>query len=135
MTTLPIIAVLLTTPVTPQPLSDTHMRDIGCVAVLGLIAYDQSRSAPLAMHHPDVRESGKRWAGIVGQRVMAQTGQPREVIALAISEAVKAEQNKSASFNTKDEAAGHAQARFDGCSALMQAQLAADAPLPKPVRR
>jgi hypothetical protein len=129
MMTLALSAVIST------PLTEIHQRDIGCVAVMGLLAYDQGRNAPNAQDFPDVRKSGKRWAGLVGDRITFETGQPRELIAFAISEAVKAEQENA--IKAEDPAA-YVRGRFDACRPIMDAQLgaadAANAPLPKPIK-
>lgn len=126
-----LFLLLSTPPAAPQPLSGAHLQDIGCIATLALIAYDQGRNAPGANAFPDIRESGKRWAGIAGDRAAFESGQPREVIAYAIREAVKAEQQKA--IDAADPAA-YAKMRFAECQLRMEADLRADAPLPKPVK-
>jgi hypothetical protein len=117
------------------PLNETHMRDIACVAVLGIVADEQRRGVQLSNPLPDVQQTGRRWTGIVGERVMAETGQPRELVAVAITEAVRAEQNRAGA--NKDPASA-VRSRLEECLPLMQAQLAeadaAGAPLPKPVK-
>ena len=94
MTLFPIFALMLA-PNPPLPLSDTQMRDIGCVAAIGIIAHEQRSGQGASQSYPDMRESGKRWAGIVGDRVMEESGQPREVVAFAIKQAVEAEQEQA----------------------------------------
>lgn len=79
----------------PQPLTDTHMRDIGCVATLGLVADEQRRGISSSLRFPDVQERGSKFAGIVGTRVMQETGQPKEVVAGAISQSVNDQQRLS----------------------------------------
>ncbi len=117
------------------PLSDIHMRDIACVAVLGIIADEQRRGVQAADAVPDVQQTGRRWTGMVGERIMAETGQPRELVAVAITEAVKAEQNRAGMDRNP---ASVVKSRLQECLPLMQAQLAeadaANAPLPKPVK-
>jgi hypothetical protein len=117
----------------PTPLTEIHQRDIGCVAVLGIIAYEQNGGKKDALTYPDVRETGKRWAGIVGQRVMDETGQPRELVAFVINQAVAEEQQRS--IKAADPGA-YASARVGECTKRMDADLAvidaAEAPLPKP---
>lgn len=119
----------------PTPLTEIHQRDIGCVAALGLVADEQRRGVQGNVDFPDVRETGKRWTAIVGQRIMAETGQPRELVAFAITEAVKAEQDH---VLAAPDAGRTLKARLDVCVSLMQAQLAevdaANLPLPKPVK-
>lgn len=85
----------------PQPLTETHMRDIGCVATMGLIADEQRRGIESSLVFPNILERGRKYAGIVGLRVMKETGQPREVVALAISQSV-ADQQRIAITTTDD---------------------------------
>lgn len=104
------------------------MADIGCVALLGLVADLQRKGEPYAVAYPDVRETGKRWAGIVGQRVMDETGQPRELVAMAIHQAVadwQAEMQRTADPRSLA-------SRLDQCHGRMTADLAASQSLPKP---
>ena len=93
-----------------------------------LIADLQRRGAPYAADYPDVRETGKRWAGIVGQRVMDESGQPRELVAMAIQQSVTDWQAEMA--RTAD--ARWLASRIEQCQQRMAADLAADQPLPKP---
>ena len=117
------------------PLNETHMRDIACVAVLGIIADEQRRGVQSGGDLPDVQQTGRRWTGMVGERIMAETGQPRELVALAMTEAVKAEQNRAGADKNP---ASVVKSRLQDCLPLMQAQLAeadaVNAPLPKPVK-
>lgn len=107
----------------PQPatMTDIQQRDIACVGVMGLIAADQRRKAEGYDLYPDVQERGKIWAGIVGDRVMEETGLPKEVVGLAMTEAAKGEQNRVA---TADEPRSVAMNRFLECQPLMEADLA-----------
>lgn len=114
----------------PTPLTDMHQRDIGCVAAIGIIAHEQREGKAALNDYPDVRETGKRWAGIVGDRVMAQSGQPREVVGFAIQTAVGAEQANAAKAS---DPAAHVKSRFGECKAIMDAQLAAEARADEPV--
>jgi D-alanyl-D-alanine carboxypeptidase len=115
---------------TPQPLTQTHMRDIACVAVIGLVAHDQREGLSTATQYPDFRESGRKWAGIVGSRVTEQTGQPREIIASEIQSAVEREQRIVKGPGVTEEMKN---ARVRDCAALMNAELLSP-PLPKPVK-
>lgn len=112
---------------TPVPLSAAHQRDIGCVATLAMIADEQRRGVVPDAAIPDVRESGRRWAPVVGERVMRETGQPRELVAVAMTEAARAIHAR-----LRDDAA------VSACIATMNSELAiadiANVPLPKPVR-
>jgi hypothetical protein len=119
------LAMALAANTPPSPLTDAHQGDIACVAVLATLAEKQRLgSAPVGA--PDVRQSGKRWAGIVGGRITAQSGQPRELVAVAMAEAAKAEFQRPSD-----------PARINSCAVQMKAELASadliDKPLPKPV--
>jgi hypothetical protein len=87
---------------------------------------EKQRTGTAPADAPDVRQSGKRWAGIVGNRVTTQSGQPRELVAVALSEAAKAEFQRPSDL-----------ARINACAVQMTAELASadsiDKPLPKPV--
>ncbi len=111
--------------ITPSALTYAHQGDIACVAVLATLA-EKQRTGIAPAEAPDVRQSGKRWAGIVGNRVTTQSGQPRELIALAMSEAAKAEFQRPSDL-----------ARTNACAVQMTAELARadsiDKPLPRPV--
>lgn len=105
------------------------MRDIGCVAVIGIIAHEQRSGLDALKDYADVRDDGKRWAGLVGQRIMDESGQPREVVAFAIKQSVDAEQARAIKLESATKAKAYARTRFDECKAVMDADLAAaDAP-------
>jgi hypothetical protein len=112
-----------TTDFDPTPLTELHQRDIGCVAVIGIIAHEQREGTAALNDFPDVRETGKRWAGIVGDTVTFETGQPREVVAFAIQQAVQAEQAKAGKAAVP---AAYVKERFAECSASMDFQRAID---------
>lgn len=109
---------------TPTALTDAHQRDIACVVEIAILADAQQRGVGSGA---DVRKSGRRWAGIVGDRITSETGQPREIIAVAMTEVAKAR-----AVRATDEAA------LAACTRQMNSELAiadaASAPLPKPVR-
>lgn len=115
-----IFALALAAP-TSASLSDIHQRDIACIAVMALIANDQRRKAEGYDLYPDVQENGKIWAGIVGERVMEQTGLPKEIVGIAMNEAAKNEQDRVA---TADEPRSVAMNRFLDCQPIMEADLA-----------
>jgi hypothetical protein len=121
MNILPIFALMLA-PNPPVPISDVQMKDIGCVAVIGIAASEQRSNQGAFAKYPNVREDGKRWAGIVGDRIMEATGQPREVVALAIQTAVKAEQDKAGA--SEEPSTGFLE-RLTTCVGAMNANLGA----------
>lgn len=107
----------------PFALTESHQRDIACVVEIAVLADGQKRGLAGGA---DVQASGKRWAGIVGDRIMAETGQPRELVSFAMTEAAKA---RAARSNLSDPSS---------CISQMNKELAttnaANEPLPKPVR-
>jgi hypothetical protein len=128
-------ALLLAQPtLPPTPLTEAQKGAIGCIAALGIVADEQRRGVSGSDAYPPLWERGKRWAGIVGPRIMEESGQPREVIGFAIQEAVEAEQALTAKAI---DPSIYRKARIAECAAIMDADLAADdianKPLPKPV--
>ena len=110
--------------VAPGAFSETHQRDIACVVEVAVLADSQKRGVAAG---GDVQASGKRWAGLVGARIVEQSGQPRELVAFAMTEAAKARQTKPSD-----------DAGLAICISQMNMELsaadAANAALPKPVR-
>ena len=121
MNIIPIFALMLA-PNSPVPINDLQMKDIGCVAVIGIAAHEQRSKQGALSNYPNLGEDGKRWAGIVGDRVMEATGQPREVVALAIQMAVKAEQVMA---GLAEEPSTGFQERLTKCVGAMNANLGA----------
>ena len=119
-----LIFALLLAAAAPSALSEVHQRDIACVVEIAVQADAQKRGIAGGT---DVQANGKRWAGIVGDRIVFETGQPREVVALAMQEAAQASVGKP-----RDGAV------LDACTRQMLRELAvasaADQPLPKPVQ-
>ena len=107
----------------PVALTEIHQRDITCVVEIAVLADGQKRGVAGG---PDVQGRGKRWAGIVGERIMAETGQPRELVSFAMNEAAKARAGRGTANDVS------------ACTQQMTAELAvadaANAPLPKPVK-
>lgn len=116
-----IFALILAT---PTALTDVHQRDISCVVEIAVLADMQKRGASGGT---DVQVDGKRWAGIVGDRIMFETGQPREIVAIAMTEAAEARSSRASDPGA-----------VTACTRQMQAELAAadtaEAPLPKPLK-
>lgn len=69
-----LLALAATTVLTPQ-----QATDIRCVAVLGIVSYEQGRDGGWGDVAP-VRADGGRFAGVVGERVMKETGQTRDAV-------------------------------------------------------
>ena len=103
----------------PKPLTQVQSADIGCVAAIAILADEQRRGAGGAKRFTDVQADGRKWTGIVGDRIMFESGQPREVIAYAFREAAKSERRvlRTAPAATK---------RTSDCIIQMKAELAKD---------
>ena len=112
-------------------MTQQHLRDIRCVAFFGVSA-SVLRKGTTGYNLVDVRTDGPRWAGIVGERVMRDTGLPKEVVGFAIHEAVPDAQ-RIFRLNNPLPMIEDIQAK---CLPLMRADLAAadaqNTPLPKP---
>ena len=106
------------------PFTETHQRDILCVVELAIVADEQKRGLTQGVN---VQADGKRWAGLVGTRIVQESGQPRELVAFAMNEAAKARAGRVVANDASL-----------ACIRQMKAELAiADAvnsPLPKPVK-
>ncbi len=109
----------------PTPLTEIHQRDISCVVEIAVLANAQKRGI---IAGSDVQAKGRRWAGIVGDRIMFETGQPRELVAVAMNEVAQARAARAVDGAT-----------IEACTKQMKAELAiadaTDAPLPKPVKQ
>lgn len=109
----------------PTPLTEIHQRDISCVVEIAVLANAQKRGI---IAGSDVQAKGRRWAGIVGDRIMFETGQPRELVAVALNEAAQARAAQAADDAT-----------VAACAKQMNKELAiadvAEAALPKPVKQ
>jgi hypothetical protein len=132
---LPFALMQATASAAPAPqttsMTEQHLRDIRCVAFFGVSA-SILRRGTTGYNLVDVRTDGPRWAGIVGERVMRDTGLPKEVVGFAINEAVPDAQ-RMFMLNNPHPMIERAQAE---CLPRMRADIAAadaqNAPLPKP---
>lgn len=116
----------------PMPLTQDHMRDISCVAVMAIIASEQKRGDIRYGYYPAAGMAGRKWAGIVGERVTTQSGGSAERVAFAMH---KAAQDEQAALISSPNAATTMEARYTACAPLMLADIDADlasAPLPFP---
>lgn len=111
--------------VTPTALTTAQQNDLACVAIIATTA-EKQRLGVSTPNVPEVGQSGKVWAGLVGSRITRESGQPRELIAVAMTEVAKAE------FQRPSEPAV-----VQKCAMQMSAEvanaIALDTPLPKPV--
>lgn len=107
-------------------LTDVHKRDLSCVATLAIVASEQERGIESALRYPLLSERGRIYAGQIGERVMAETGQSREQVRDAILAAVADHQARVKSVAEPDEVVA---AEMGKCLPLLDAQLPAK---PKP---
>lgn len=73
----------------PTPLTDAHSEAIGCVAVIALVADQQKKGAQGFSSYGDLNDKGPIFAANVGEQVLKETAQPRELIAFAIQESAR----------------------------------------------
>lgn len=110
--------------VAPTALTNTHQRDIACVVEIAILANAEKRGLVAGS---DMQTKGRQWAGVVGDRITFETGQPKEVVGFALNEAAKARAGRAADA-----------ALQVACTRQMNTELAladaANAPLPKPIK-
>jgi hypothetical protein len=87
-----ILALSQPAPVPPAPLDESQKRDLTCVAVLAIVASEQERGIESALAYPLLSERGATYAGLVGERIMADTGRSREQVREEMLAAVAAQQ-------------------------------------------
>lgn len=128
MNILPFLALALsqTASPTPQPLDENQRRDLSCVAVLAIVASEQERGIESALDYPLLSERGARYAGLVGERIMADTGRTREQVREEILAAVAAQQAIAKNAADPDE---QVSSEMETCLPLLDAAVP---PKPKP---
>ncbi len=140
MALFPFLMLAAAAPV-PGPLTGDHIRDLGCVAVVAIIAEEQRQGLASALAYPDMRLQGRKWAGIVGDRVTFESGHPKEAVAFAMREAAAAEQTRMHELADPRATLG---GRFSECLPLIKTDMDADAdaitaaaaaPLPLPTKK
>ena len=138
MALFPFLILTAATPV-PSPLTPDQIRDLGCVAVVAIIAEEQRQGLATAMAFPDMRLQGRKWAGIVGDRVTFESGHPKEVVAFAMREAAAAEQTRMHNVADPNTVLS---GRLSECMPLMKTDMdaaavtdAAATPLPLPTKK
>ncbi len=60
--------------------TDTHRRDMRCAAIFAIVASEQARGEKSALAYPALGKRGRVYFADVGERVVAETGQPREAV-------------------------------------------------------
>ena len=76
----------------PPPLTDTQARQIRCVAVLAIIAGEQQRRTASALSLPPLARQGARFAQVVGDTIVKETGRTQEQVRDLILKQVAANQ-------------------------------------------
>lgn len=94
MIMLPFLMLAVSQPAAspPVPLDQMQRRDLSCVAVLAIIASEQERGIESALDYPLLSERGATYAGLVGERIMDETGRSKEQVREDILAAVKDQQ-------------------------------------------
>jgi hypothetical protein len=73
------MSYLLALAAATSALSPQSTQDLRCVALLGIVAYEQGRDSEWRDMAP-IKTDGERFAGVVGERVMKETGKTREAV-------------------------------------------------------
>jgi hypothetical protein len=111
---LPLSALAASPP--PLSLNVEQKEQVRCVAVLAIAANDQLRGAPGWVGFPWLPVRGKRFAGIIGDRLVTETKMTREAIRDSIiGEVAGLQARAAASTNPQPEA----QALVRSCIAMM----------------
>ncbi len=128
---IPILALLLQS-AAPAPLTAPQQRDLDCVATFALIARDQAAGVRGADRLRPLGLAGKTYAGLVGSRLVAETGLPREAIGAAIAGSAQAQDFAAAAAA---DPRAYMESRFALCAPLLDAEIADGGDLPLPVPR
>lgn len=104
--TLPPVKPSVEPSVQPTALTQEHVEDIGCVAILGLVTDQQKRGNEDFDRFGDYSELGRVFAADVGERIVKETSQSRDVVAIAMQEAAREqlpllEDNQSDALNSR----------------------------------
>ena len=97
----PLIAALLaqSAPSTDiGPLTDIHRRDMRCATVFAIVAQGQDEGLPSALEYPAMEKRGKEYFTQLGQRIVEETGQPREAVRqefIAVAQNIQQEAQES----------------------------------------
>lgn len=105
---------------TAAPLSEVHKQSLSCVAAFAIVASEQERAVESALSYPLLAERGRIYAGQIGEKVMAETGQSREQVRDAILTAVADQQAKAKEIAEPAEIIAAEMAK---CLPLLEAEL------------
>lgn len=128
MNLISLLMLALSQPAPSQapPLTEVQSRDLSCVAVMAIIASEQERGVASALDYPLLSERGATYAGLVGERIMSETGMTKEQVRQEIVAAVAAQQAKGGNGAEADEVV---KAEMAQCLPLLDAVVP---PKPKP---
>ena len=128
MNLLPFLMLALSqpAPMPPVPLDENQRRDLSCVAVLAIVASEQERGVESALDYPLLTERGATYAGLVGERIMAETDRTREQVREEILGAVAGHQAMAKNAADPDELV---RSEMETCLPLLDAAVP---PRPKP---
>jgi len=121
-----MLALTQTAASQPEPLTELQQRDLSCVAVLAIIASEQERGVSSALDYPLLSERGATYAGLVGERIISETGKTREQVRLDFLAAVSAKQQTAGDAADPDAVV---EAEMAKCLPLLDAAVP---PKPKP---
>lgn len=107
-------------------LTEIHKRDLSCVAAFAVVASEQERGIENALSYPLLTERGRIYAGQIGEKVMAETGQSREQVRDAILAAITDQQGQVKNVAEPNEVVAVEMAK---CLPLLDVELP---PKPKP---
>lgn len=62
------------------PLTADQARGVRCIAVLGIIAFEQERGTAAALALPPLADDGARFAAVAGEALVRETGRTREQV-------------------------------------------------------
>lgn len=107
----------------PPPLSDVQARQVRCVAVLAIVAGEQQRRTASALSLPPLARQGARFAQVVGDTLVKDTGRSQEQVRDLILQQVAA---------TQKAAGGKAELPIAEAQACVEVMNAVAPPLPPP---
>ena len=101
----------------PRPLTLAENGEIACIGAIATIVAEE-RNLP---GRASIAAEGQQWAGIAGARIVQQSGQPRELVAVAMQSAAEAERQRLSSLTDRDAQIAR---RLEICTPMMRAAIA-----------
>lgn len=90
-------------PAVPAPLTVEQQRDLSCVAILAIVAFEQEKGMESALRYPLLASRGGKYAGLIGERILAETGRTREQVKTELLAAVADHQARVLEADTPDD--------------------------------